>query len=257
MKLSLFAQSALLTVAAALPGRWHDHDHERHEWRPAGPNDSRSPCPGLNVMANHGYLPRSGRDIDLATFRNAIAGAYNYAPKSLDFAFQKAIDLKLSTTGNASTIHLSDLNVHDAIEFDGSLSRSDYNLGDNHSFDPEVWGGVAESLGLYDAAPDNEDDLYVTIEVAAKARAKRVAEAMALNPRFNASENQMMGSPGTTALYLTTMWDYDAGAAPKAWVRAFFEEERLPFLEGYRAPKTQKDANLLGAISKAVLAVKV
>jgi hypothetical protein len=25
-----------------------------------GPNDLRGPCPGLNVMANHGYLPRDG-----------------------------------------------------------------------------------------------------------------------------------------------------------------------------------------------------
>jgi hypothetical protein len=25
-----------------------------------GPNDIRGPCPGLNVMANHGYIPRDG-----------------------------------------------------------------------------------------------------------------------------------------------------------------------------------------------------
>lgn len=25
-----------------------------------GPNDIHGPCPGLNVMANHGYLPRNG-----------------------------------------------------------------------------------------------------------------------------------------------------------------------------------------------------
>lgn len=25
-----------------------------------GTNDSRGPCPGLNLLANHGYLPRNG-----------------------------------------------------------------------------------------------------------------------------------------------------------------------------------------------------
>ncbi|KAI2486712.1 oxidase [Pyrenophora tritici-repentis] len=32
------------------------------KWRyiPPGPDDIRGPCPGLNVMANHGYLPRNG-----------------------------------------------------------------------------------------------------------------------------------------------------------------------------------------------------
>lgn len=25
-----------------------------------GPNDSRGPCPGLNLLANYGYLPRNG-----------------------------------------------------------------------------------------------------------------------------------------------------------------------------------------------------
>ena len=25
-----------------------------------GPNDSRGPCPGLNLLANYGYLPRDG-----------------------------------------------------------------------------------------------------------------------------------------------------------------------------------------------------
>ena len=29
---------------------------EAHPWIPAGPNDSRSPCPALNALANHDIL---------------------------------------------------------------------------------------------------------------------------------------------------------------------------------------------------------
>ncbi|KAF8699235.1 Peroxidase, family 2, partial [Rhizoctonia solani] len=31
-----------------------------HEFRPPGPNDRRGPCAGLNALANHGFIPRSG-----------------------------------------------------------------------------------------------------------------------------------------------------------------------------------------------------
>jgi len=181
----------------------------------------RSPCPGLNNLANHGYLPRSGKNIDIDTFRVAIKEAFNYDANSLDFAFQQAIDFKLTTTGNPQTINLDDLTKHDTIEFDGSLSRNDFFFGDDLHFNPQIWATTAERLRLYDYGPDKKD-AYVTIEAAAKARAARVQDAMKANPQFNASEAQAQGSPGTTALYLTTLWDADAGAAPKAWVQSFF-----------------------------------
>ena len=31
-----------------------------YEFQAPGPNDSRGPCPGLNLLANYGYLPRDG-----------------------------------------------------------------------------------------------------------------------------------------------------------------------------------------------------
>ncbi|CAG8835038.1 22518_t:CDS:2, partial [Racocetra persica] len=34
-----------------------------HEWQAPGPDDKRSPCPALNTLANHGYLPRGGENI--------------------------------------------------------------------------------------------------------------------------------------------------------------------------------------------------
>jgi peroxidase family protein len=185
------------------------------------PRAGRSPCPGLNVMANHGYLPRSGKDIDLASVRSAVTGAYNYASTTFDSAFEQAVAFNLTTTGNPSTFNLADLAKHDAIEFDGSLSRNDFFFGDNLHYDPAIWATMAQRLRLHETG-GSEMDRYVTVEMAAKARAARVADAKMVNPTFNASENALMGSPGTTALYLVTMWDDKAGAAPKAWVRSFF-----------------------------------
>ncbi|KAK1830941.1 Peroxidase, family 2-domain-containing protein [Podospora conica] len=222
-----------------------------HGWMAPGPNDSRSPCPGLNVMANHGYLPRNSRDIDLNDIRNAVSGAYNYAPTAFDEAFQQAVEFKLTTTGNASTIHLADLAKHDDIEFDGSLSRNDIFFGDNLHFDASIWAMTAARLRLYDIGPGNSER-YVTVEAAAKAQAARNADAKKVNPTFNASAAQMIGGPGTTALYLTTLWDDKAGAVPKSWIRVWFESERIPYREGYQPPKTPRTGETIGNMFKQV-----
>ncbi|KAJ5233153.1 Chloroperoxidase [Penicillium chermesinum] len=206
---------------ASLATASSDWQHSDHAWHPAGPFDSRSPCPGLNALANHGWLPRSGKNIDLDTFRSAISGAYNYEPTSMDFIFSLALKFNLTTTGNQSTFNLVDLARHDEIEFDGSLSRNDIYFGDDLHFDPTVWASTARRLQLYDTRGSVEDQ-YVTLEAAARARAARVADAKRANPSFNASANQMAGSPGTTALYLTTLWDDKVGAVPKSWIKAFF-----------------------------------
>ncbi|KAL2129037.1 hypothetical protein VTI74DRAFT_8311 [Chaetomium olivicolor] len=254
MKFSLFLESSLFSLAAASSGR--NSEPKGHEYQRM-PGASRSPCPGLNAMANHGFLPRSGLNIDLATLRSAVAGAYNYESTAFDGPFKEALDFKLSTSGNASTFHLADLAKHDAIEFDGSLSRNDFALGDNLHFDPTIWATAAKRLAL-DETGRSETDKYVTVEMAAKARAARVRDAMAVNKHFNASKAQMDGSPGTTALYLTTLWDFDVDAAPKAWVKAFFEEERIPYREGY-SPQTEKQRTGadIGAMFQRVQAVKV
>ncbi|KAJ5622438.1 Chloroperoxidase [Penicillium herquei] len=207
-------------------------------------------------MANHGWLPRSGKNINLAMLRHAVAGAYNYEPTSFDDAFAQALAFNLTTTGNSSTINLRDLARHDDVEFDGSLSRNDIYFGDNLHFNPTVWKTVADNLHLYETL-GTEVDNYVTVELAAKARAARVEEAKRINPTFNASTNEMQGSPGTTGLYLTTLWDDDFGAAPKAWVKAFFEDERIPFREGYKVPSTPRNFANVTAMTLRVSAVKV
>lgn len=121
----------------------------------------------------------------------------------------------------------------------------------------------------------------MTVEAAAKAQAARIVDAKKANPSFNASENQITGGQGTTALYLTTLWDDEAGAAPKSWIRAWFgmsrpfaylpagsfhprdwatllttcaESERIPYREGYRPPVTPRTGETIGNMFQQVVA---
>lgn len=44
-----------------------------HAFIPPGKNDLRGPCPGLNAMANHNYIPHNG----VATISQFIQGTYD------------------------------------------------------------------------------------------------------------------------------------------------------------------------------------
>ncbi|KAG8406889.1 hypothetical protein J3459_018571 [Metarhizium acridum] len=63
------AASAVASAAAAL-----------RPWKAAGPDDSRSPCPMVNTLANHGYLPHNGRNLSVKHFGDAVVEALNTVP---------------------------------------------------------------------------------------------------------------------------------------------------------------------------------
>ncbi|KAK1753725.1 Chloroperoxidase [Echria macrotheca] len=260
MKITILVVAGLVGLVAAgtCPfghGKGKGTEPKGFEYHAPGPEDRRSPCIGLNNLANHGFLPRSGKDITIDQVRFAVSRGFNYEPSTFDFAFNQAVDFKLTTTGNPQTFHLDDLKAHDEIEFDGSLSRDDFYFGDQLHFSPKIWAGVAKNLGLDKMGP-GKMDRYVTVETAAKARAARVAEAKARNPAFNASAAEVQGSPGTLGLLLVTLWDDEVGAVRKDFIKSWVEEERIPFIEGFGPTRTRNGTDI-SEMFERILAVKV
>jgi hypothetical protein len=202
---------------------------------------------GLNTLANHGFLPRNGKFLDFAAINSATTEAYNFANGTFAGAFAAVFQLGISTTGDGKTFHLEDLKKHDAIEFDGSISRNDFYFGDDLHFDPRIWSTMARYLKINEGP-----ETHITVDVAGKARNARVADAKAANPQFNASAGQQQGSPGTTALYLLTNWDDEANAAPKSWVKSFFEKEQIAYNLGFNRPTLVKTMDRLAAMAEAV-----
>jgi len=64
----------------------------------------------INALANHGYLPRDGKNVSLADLIAGFKDAINLAPDATLIVSLKA--LQASSTGKLLTIHLSDLNKH-------------------------------------------------------------------------------------------------------------------------------------------------
>ena len=47
-------------------------DPSQYLYESPKPTDSRSPCPALNVLANHGYIPRDGKNVSLDLLQSVL-----------------------------------------------------------------------------------------------------------------------------------------------------------------------------------------
>ena len=73
---------------------------DSHPYVPANPGDSRSPCPALNALANHGYLPRDG----VVGFFGAIEASNRILGMGIDTSTVLAI---MATVGVGNPLSLN------------------------------------------------------------------------------------------------------------------------------------------------------
>ncbi|KAK5111732.1 hypothetical protein LTR85_011777 [Meristemomyces frigidus] len=203
----------------------------------AAANDSlpllvRSPCPALNTLANHGYLPHSGKGITTADIISAFAVGQNFAADTVTGAAAGALALCSAETGvNCTMWDLDMLDKPHEIEHDNSLSREDYNFGkDNNTvFSPRVWGQV---LRIWRGAR------IIDFQLAAAAVSERVAVASHTDaPGWYV--NASASSYHETAFYISLFGDPVEGNARQDWINVWFEQERMPFELGWTA--TQRE----------------
>ncbi|KAF5022725.1 hypothetical protein F66182_5273 [Fusarium sp. NRRL 66182] len=211
-----------------------------NNWRAPRSNDLRSPCPMLNALANHDYLPRNGRNISLDDLIVALTDAINLDPAATTLVGTRAL-----TTGNNVTFDLDDVRQHGVLEHDGSLSRNDIYFGDNYSFNKTIWGATAAHF----------TEPTISIQTAATARKARLQAAAAANPEFSLPPDLVQISFIETALYLSVFGNVDNGDANRKWVKVLFEQERLPFREGFQRSETAiTAAGILGLVGKVAAA---
>jgi hypothetical protein len=87
-------------------------------------SDSRSACPMLNALANHGILPHSGKDISFLELNTSVRQTFNFAPSFCFFVPKFAADF-LGRSYWTGRFDLAELSKHNAIEHDASLTRHD------------------------------------------------------------------------------------------------------------------------------------
>ncbi|KAF2790740.1 hypothetical protein K505DRAFT_409633 [Melanomma pulvis-pyrius CBS 109.77] len=166
-----------------------------YPYKAPGPTDQRGPCPGLNTLANHGYIPRTG----IATVGQINAGTaalFNMgADLSSLLAVGGAIDggdiisQKMSIGGPDSRVGVLNGALNSVLgtpsgiaghgkfnEGDASATRDDFYLtGDNISFQPELFKqlhqqALAKGDGTYsvDAIKEHFKNRYAASKAANK-----------------------------------------------------------------------------------------
>ncbi|KAF8193908.1 Cloroperoxidase [Mycena galopus ATCC 62051] len=217
-------------------------DSENHQWIAPKLTDARSPCPGLNTLANHGFLPRDGRNISVPMILQAALDGFNIEHGSIIQAAKFGI-----LSGNApTTLDLDALNLHNLIEHDASISRNDLAVtGDNLHFNETIFTTLAN-------ANDGVD--YYNTTSAAQVQNERLAISLATNPNITNTPKEIQLRTLESSLYLSVMGNPLTGVAPKEFVQIFFREERLPIAEGWKRSNVTITGEILGPIGAGIFA---
>ncbi|CAK5266127.1 unnamed protein product [Mycena citricolor] len=211
-------------------------------WIKPGPRDARSPCPALNTLANHGYLPRHGRDITIPMIVEASMAGFNMAADAVTVAAK----FGLFSGDSPTSMDLDALGLHNLIEHDASLSRQDSALGDNTVFNERIFATLAES---------NPGVHFYNTTSAGLVMNERLRMSVAANPNITNTPKELGLRTRESTFYLSVMGDPLTGVAPKKFVQIFFREERLPVAEGWKKSNVTITAGTLNQLAAQVLKV--
>ncbi|KAL7619404.1 hypothetical protein AAE478_009943 [Parahypoxylon ruwenzoriense] len=224
MKFSCLFSTLSFAPAFALPS------HSGNGWQPPADGDVRGPCPMLNTLANHGYLPRSGKGITKNKAIEVLGSILNWDESVVSPLFDFA--QPTNPVPNATTINLDQLTTHNILEHDGSLSRQDSYFGPADVFNETVWG---ETLKFFTGP-------IIDLAMASKAHTARIVASAMTNPMFTLPQIGAHFAYGETAAYQFVFGDWNLDAenpvdkllTPRELVQYFFSNERLPYELGWK-----------------------
>ena len=159
------------------------HDKRWPAYVPPSSSDSRSPCPMVNALANHGILPHDGKNIAFTDLHAMVRKCFNFAPSFSFFASQFAANF-MNKSYWKDHFDLADLSLHanNAIEHDASLTRQDVALvPDQGKPDQEL----VQELLQQATGKAKDGSAQLTPADLSKALSKRRAEAKKTNPEYS------------------------------------------------------------------------
>jgi len=197
----------------------------------------------LNAMANHGILPHDGKNIKFTDMTKTIRTTYNFASTFCLYVPNFAAEY-LKKDYHKDTFDLAELDLHNAIEHDGSLTRQDVR------FCP-VQGTISvpliEQALAYSSGKDNAGRTLMTKADLAAALKQRFADSKATNPDFTTSTPHKMFGASNASTMLTIF----GGRVED--LRTVLLEERLP--EGWESRVRSRFGLTFAAFNTTVLPV--
>ncbi|KAJ5769096.1 hypothetical protein N7520_003655 [Penicillium odoratum] len=233
--------------------------------------DQRGPCPGLNALANHGYIPRKGvvsfgnviaainevygMGVDLATILAIMGTVWTGDLVSLDPSFSiggrdPGVNNLLDNLGGLLGTPLGLDGSHNFIEADSSNTRDDlYVTGNSHTLKMDKF------MAWYNMSTDGTFDM----DLMAKRAKNRFDESVQTNPNFYYGPVTGLIARNAGYLFSARMFrnhsiENPEGVLTKSHIRNFYgiygEEGNLTYREGWeRIPenwyKTPVDYGLI------------
>lgn len=163
---------------------------EDHPYVAPGPGDARGPCPGLNTLANHGYLPHNGV-VSPDQLVRAVWEGLSMSPDLgailtvAGFVFKGDIDnMKMSIGGEVQGAGVG-ISQHGTIEGDGSVTRMDSALGDHVNVSQEKLQAYYQDIAKFGT---NGYDINPT--VCAESRYRAYMDSVNNNPAVDFSSTR-------------------------------------------------------------------
>ncbi|KAJ7594379.1 Chloroperoxidase [Mycena floridula] len=179
---------------------------------------SRGSCPALNAMANHGILPRDGKNFSFKELNEAVRNTYNFSPSFCFFVPNFAAKM-LKKDYSKDRIDLADIDLHNGIEHDASLTRHDVAIVSDQS-KPDV--ALVEALLASATGQTKDGDFLLTTKDLSKYSAQRRVAAKETNPDFSLSTfHKFFGSSNSSTML--TIFGGHVGD-----LRSILLEERIP-----------------------------
>jgi len=193
---------------------------ELHTFHAPSATDSRGPCPGLNTLANHGYIPRDGTHIGCVELIHALHKVYGLSiPLGTMLTAVAMMECGHISPSSGLSFDLASL-LHAGIDHDASL------VVDNPNAQGQMSAAVDPVL-LQDLVSKSSDGKGLTLEDIARVRVNR--EAGLEKPLDSLHAFIAQGEAGL----LLGLFGKDE-EVPIQWAKQFLGEHKLP--EDWKKP---------------------
>jgi hypothetical protein len=166
----------------------------------------------LNTLANHGFLPRDGRNFTQENVVKGLKDGLNFNTSLGALMWQQAIIA--NPEPNATFFTLEQLNVHNVLEHDASLSRTDAAFGNNHVFNETVYNGSKQWW----------TEEVVTPKMLANSKIFRQLESRATNPNYTFTASTEEFSLGEVSAPIVAFGSFEEGTVNRTLMEYFFGE---------------------------------
>jgi hypothetical protein len=201
--------------------------------------DLRTPCPALNCLANHGYLPHDGKNMSDKQLVGAVVAVFGLSEKDATRILQYT--KKLNGCEKEAKFSFAALTAHNAVEHDASLFHCDYALSADHD--------AASAELLEDLIRLSRDGKMVGWEELAQHKRNRIAHSKAHNSSFEYSRRARNFSYVEMVILLNVLGRDHAISVEH--LQLFVGQNRIP--EGFAPLPPGKSPGLCTTLSHAHL----